>query len=122
MDGDGNLDIVASYFRPGGVGVLYGRGDGTFTSPQNYRTGQTQGFQVSVGDLNGDGAPDVISENILTSISVLLNQATAKATLTNVAVPGTAGDSETIVANYGGDGRYKKSASKPLEITGSGNK
>jgi len=62
----------------------------------------------------------LISSDIHASISVLLNVTGAKATLTDVTVPGTSKDVEEIVAKYGGDTRYAGSKSAPIKVKGSG--
>jgi hypothetical protein len=120
LNGDGNPDLAVSYFHPSQVGVLLGKGDGTFQAARNYDTGQSQGYSVTISDLNGDGAPDMISSDLHASISVFLNDTSAKAKLTDVAVPGTSKDVEKIVAKYGGDSRYSGSKSAPVKVKGSG--
>ena len=120
LNGDGKPDLAVSYFHPSQVGVLLGKGDGTFEAVQNYNTGQSQGYTVTIADLNGDGAPDMISSDLHASISVLLNETSAKATLTDIAVPGTSKDVEKIVAKYAGDSRYAGSKSAPVKVKGSG--
>jgi hypothetical protein len=84
---DGNLDLVVGAAGPDvsnpglglannnlGLQIYPGKGDGTFTGPQNYLAGG-QSIPVVVGDFNGDGAPDVAAgdpgENL---VSILLNQ------------------------------------------------
>jgi|HubBroStandDraft_5_1064220.scaffolds.fasta_scaffold22917_2 hypothetical protein len=62
VNGDGKLDIV-SVGSAGGVGVLLGNGDGTFQSAVSYSTGGSQSSGVAVGDLNGDGKPDIAVPN-----------------------------------------------------------
>jgi hypothetical protein len=120
LNGDGIPDIAASYYHPSQVGVLLGKGDGTFEAALEYNTGQSQGSEVTIADLNGDGAPDLINSDIHASISVLLNVTGAKATLTDVVVPGTSKDVEKIVAKYSGDSRYARSKSAPVKVKGSG--
>jgi len=80
---DGHLDLaVTEYYTPttGQVGfrrsvaVLLGRGDGTFASPVEYPTGLGP-TSVVVGDLNGDGNPDLVTSDLgSNSVSVLLGR------------------------------------------------
>ena len=56
--------------------MLYNQGNGIFGAAQESKVGVPTSFQLSIGDLNGDGAPDIISEDITTSISVLTNGTT----------------------------------------------
>ncbi len=120
LDGDGYPDIAASCSVPSRIGVLYNLGDGTFAAVQDFSPGQSQSFQLSTGDVNGDGAPEIISGDILTSFSVLINGTTATATLTDIAVPGSSTDTEQVVATYQGDRHYRSSESEPVEVMGSG--
>jgi hypothetical protein len=69
FNGDGNLDaVVANECTTtvggcnGTVGVLLGRGDGSFQSPVNY-SGGSNPSSVAVGDFNGDGKIDVAVVN-----------------------------------------------------------
>jgi hypothetical protein len=70
VNGDGKLDlVVASYCQTeincgnGGVSVLLGNGDGTFQSPTSYSSGGYEATSVAIGDVNGDGYPDVVVGN-----------------------------------------------------------
>jgi len=72
LNGDGKLDLVVATTGPGCgngcpqglVGVLLGRGDGTFEKAKNYPTG---GFDaigwVAIADVNGDKKPDLVVAN-----------------------------------------------------------
>jgi len=120
LDGDGALDIGVSCNAPPRVDVLYNQGNGTFGEAREFQIGAPTSFQLSIGDLNGDGAPDIISEDLTASISVLANGTTATATLTDVAVPGSSTDTETVAGTYQGDLRYDPSRSNQLQLAGSG--
>ena len=52
LNADGNLDIVA------GTVMYFGNGDGTFTQSTSSLAGSTS---TLIADLNGDGAPDLLS-------------------------------------------------------------
>lgn len=120
LDGDGALDIAVSCAGPARVDVLYNQGNGTFGEAQGFNVGVPTSFQLSIGDLNGDGAPDIISEDLTTSISVLANGSAATATLTDIAVPVGSTDTETVAGFYQGDSRYDPSRSNRLKLAGSG--
>lgn len=59
VNGDGHLDLVIGYWTEGNVGVLLGRGDGTFQPAVKYATGGGYASSVGVADVNGDGKPDI---------------------------------------------------------------
>jgi hypothetical protein len=57
---------------PGTVGVLLGNGDGTFQPALTYSNRAYGPESLAVGDMNGDGRPDLLAANYLGSVSVLL--------------------------------------------------
>lgn len=78
LNGDGKLDVVTANFGSSDISVLLGHGDGTFETAASFSTsigGFLGSFPVSgvMGDVNGDGKPDVVTVSKETnSISVLL--------------------------------------------------
>ena len=86
LDGDGVPDLVVAQQCPtmdcdfGEVSVLLGNGDGTFRAPVTYSSGGYDAHSVAVGDVNGDGRPDLAVGNSCPSgscsggiVGVLLN-------------------------------------------------
>ena len=73
LDGDGNLDFVVTNSEYGTVATLFGAGDGTFSAPTEYASGG-YAFGLALGDVNGDGATDVVTAgDDFLGATVLLN-------------------------------------------------
>ena len=62
FNGDGKLDlaVVGDYISTGGVTILLGNGDGTFTAAGPNILPTTDFGLIATGDFNGDGIPDLI--------------------------------------------------------------
>jgi hypothetical protein len=70
LNGDGNVDLAVTNACPvnqcsaqGVVGVLLGKGDGTFQPIVPYPSGSSGAVPLTIADLNGDGKPDIAVGN-----------------------------------------------------------
>src|SRR5204862_6657390 len=78
LNGDGNADLAVGNLTLGSpslgtVTIRLGNGDGTF-QPNPYAPPGNGNRSVAIGDLNGDGKPDIVTANGLDgTTSVLLN-------------------------------------------------
>ena len=65
FNGDGKLDlaVVGDYISAGGVGILLGNGDGTFTATGPNLDPAADFALIATGDFNGDGIPDLVTPN-----------------------------------------------------------
>ncbi len=79
LTGNGQLDLVVSNLAGpnqsgnGVLGVLLGKGDGTFKAELSSGSGGYGASQVAIADVNGDGVPDVVVANTCASSSNCAN-------------------------------------------------
>jgi predicted nucleotidyltransferase len=71
---DGRLDLAVANSGTDNIGVLFGNGNGTFSSPKLYSTGSgSEPFRLATGDFNNDNQLDIAIANYGgNSFSVLL--------------------------------------------------
>ena len=117
VNGDGKPDLVVSNLcatsdsdcsgaTDGQVGVLLGNGDGTYQSAVPYDAGGLYAISVAVGDVNGDGKPDLVVSNANShAIGVLLGN--GDGSFQPAAAYGSGGYSPRSVAmaDVNGDGK-----------------
>lgn len=116
INGDGKADIAIVDKANNAVYVLLGNGDGTFGPPIQTST-QPGGIlnttlfggpsAIVMGDLNGDGAKDmVIANSASNTVSVLINKNDGKGDF-NAAVSYNVGSSPTalVLGDFNGDGK-----------------
>jgi hypothetical protein len=75
MDGDGDLDLIASNYAAGSISLSLNNGLGIMGTPRNISVG-THPTRPTVADLNGDGRLDILvplADN--NTVLLLLNQA-----------------------------------------------
>ena len=117
FNGDGDLDLAVANFSDSTLSILKGDGAGNFSpataSPVAVGLNPRS---IAVGDLNGDGNPDLATANFgdhtASVLHALWNEsATAPVTLTTSA-------SHTVVAVYGGDANYAPSQSSAINLLG----
>jgi hypothetical protein len=111
LNRDGKPDLVVAIdcggllncANPGVVGVLMGRGDGTFPSVVTYGSGATDPGWVAVGDVNGDGSPDLVVANRSGSVGVLLGN--GDGTFQPAVTYSSGGGQSVKIADMNGDGK-----------------
>ena len=108
VNGDGRLDLVTANFGNGAntASVLLGTGTGAFGPKTDYATGGgTVG--VALGDVNGDGRPDLVTANQRAnplSVSVLLGTGTG-AFGPKTDYPTGDGPNDVALGDVNGDGQ-----------------
>jgi hypothetical protein len=62
FNGDGRADLAAINSGSSNLGILLGKGDGTFQPPSITAT-PSQALTLAIGDFNGDGKADLVTNN-----------------------------------------------------------
>ncbi len=98
---DGKPDLAINYFNSSQATVLLGKGDGTFQPS----TVSYPGMLAGVGDLNGDGKPDLMTYLVSNNdkLQVLLGKGDGTFQAP-VIVPSGSGPGAAVVGDFNGDG------------------
>jgi hypothetical protein len=107
--GNGNQDIAVLSQSDSTVTILLGNGNGTFSSPVDYKTGSSP-TSFAVGDFNGDGKLDIVTANSTAgTVSFLAGKGNGTfAAKVDTAVAGSAvggGPLKVRVANFTNNGK-----------------
>ena len=108
VNSDGHLDIITANYNTNTVGVLIGLAGGVFAPVTAYSTGQNSGpSDVTMGDINGDGQPDIITANLdSNAVGVLLGIAGGGfAPVTTYSTGPNSQPSAVALGDVSGDGR-----------------
>lgn len=112
VNGDGKLDLVAANGNNHTVGVLLGRGDGTFQGPTLYSTGTSSVYAnyyagaVVLGDVNKDGKLDILTANgFAQTVAVLLGNGDGTFRTVTTYTTGAGYADDLAVTDLNGDGR-----------------
>jgi hypothetical protein len=111
VNGDGIPDVLVTNgcgtnCVHGSVGVLLGDGDGTFQTAVTYGSGGQDATSVAVGDLNGDGRPDLAVVNGgSTKVGVLLGNGDGTFQPVRTYPSGGFDSFSVAIADVNGDGK-----------------
>ena len=109
FNGDGKMDlaVVGEYVSPGGITILLGNGDGSFTAA-GANLEPIQGFGVvATGDFNGDGIPDLVAATYFGTgmATVFLGKGDGTFTILPTQVPVDSFPKTILVGDFNGDGK-----------------
>jgi FG-GAP-like repeat/Bacterial Ig-like domain (group 3)/Abnormal spindle-like microcephaly-assoc'd, ASPM-SPD-2-Hydin len=109
FNGDGKLDlaVVGDYVSSGGVTILLGNGDGSFTAAGPNLDLTADFALIATGDFNGDGIPDFVTPNYFEfggSPTIFLGKGDGTFTFSKVTFTLDYFPTSVLVADFNGDG------------------
>jgi hypothetical protein len=105
VDGDGDIDlVVGSYHHDGvqAVSILLNSGEGEFAVSSSHAVAG-YGRRVALGDLTGDGLPDIVTSGVEDQLCVLINTGAGEF-VSGECVPADWHLREITIADFDGDG------------------
>jgi len=108
FNGDGKLDLamVGNYIY-GGVAILLGNGDGTFTATATNSEANRGLGMIGVGDFNGDGIPDLVVSDFFSpsTTTVLLGKGDGTFITTEASLSTDTFARSAVTGDFNGDGK-----------------
>ncbi|HEX6184789.1 MAG TPA: FG-GAP-like repeat-containing protein [Pyrinomonadaceae bacterium] len=110
FDRDGVLDLAVGYRLDLSVGIVRGKGDGTFHPVVGHKIG-ARTRAIASGDLNGDGKPDVVtahgefSQGIGVSVLLGNGDGTLRPVVAYSLAPGASQAAGVTLGDFNADGR-----------------
>jgi uncharacterized repeat protein (TIGR01451 family) len=109
LNGDGHPDVAVTNINSNTVSVLLGNGQGGLGAATQYSVGTSRDLaptSVAIGDLNGDGKPDLaVADGNTPSVSVLLGDGLRSFAAATEYPVGFFSSGSVKIADFNGDGR-----------------